>query len=429
MKKRAYRRTRIEDFSTEGVEASESGAPLVLAIDVAKRDMVAALAADREVLQTVQWRHPAQTPQLLAKLEQLRARGVEVEAVMEPSARYDDVLRHQLRDSGIKVFQVSGKKVHDSRVVHDGVPSLHDAKSAAIIAKLHFDRLTSVWRDETKDERQLSAAISTMDMYQTTYLRLVHQLESWMARFWPEITDLVGLTSATFLALLARVGGPRDVAAAPELACELMTGMSHRLMKPAKIEAIVESARTTAGLPLLPEEKQALMTLASEAHRTLRAYKVAKTKLEKLAEGGPSAAIAESVGTTTAAVLYDEVGDPKRFSCAKAYVKAFGLNLKEKSSGKYKGRLRITRYGSSKARKYLWLAVWRWRKADPLAQAWYEAKVKRDGGGKARATTALMRKLAKALFHVGRGDPFDSTKLFDYARLGFDEHGVRRSAM
>ena len=429
MKKRAYRRTRIEDFSTEGVEAPDSGAPLVLAIDVAKRDMVAAFAADREVLQTVQWKHPAQTPLLLAKLEQLRERGVEVEAVMEPSARYGDVLRHQLRGAGLKVFLASGKRVHDSRVVQDGVASLHDAKSAAIIAKLHFDKNTSVWPDETKDEREMSAAISTMDMYQTTYLRLVHQLESWMARFWPELTDIAELTSATVMALLARVGGPRDVAAVPEAASELMTGMSHRLMKPARIEAILESAKTTAGLALLPEEKQALMTLASEAHRALRAYKGAKAKVEKLAEGGPSAAIAEVVGTTTAAVLYDEVGDPKRFSCAKAYVKAFGLNLKEKSSGKFKGRLRITRYGSSKARKYLWLAVSRWRRKDPLAQAWYEAKVKRDGGGRARAATALMRKLAKALFHVGRGDPFDSSKLFDYARLGLDEHGVRRSTM
>ncbi len=34
-----------------------------------------------------------------------------------------------------------------------------------------------------------------------------------------------------------------------------------------------------------------------------------------------------------------------------------------------------------------------------------------------RAAVALMRKLAKALFHVGRGAVFDSTKLFDTRRL------------
>jgi hypothetical protein len=34
------------------------------------------------------------------------------------------------------------------------------------------------------------------------------------------------------------------------------------------------------------------------------------------------------------------------------------------------------------------------------------------------ALAALMRKLAKALYHVGRGQPLDVHKLFDCERLG-----------
>jgi len=66
-----------------------------------------------------------------------------------------------------------------------------------------------------------------MDLHQVQYLRLVHQLESWLARHWPEVTRLVELTSATLLAVLARIGGPIDVAADPDAARKLMTGMSH----------------------------------------------------------------------------------------------------------------------------------------------------------------------------------------------------------
>ena len=40
-----------------------------------------------------------------------------------------------------------------------------------------------------------------------------------------------------------------------------------------------------------------------------------------------------------------------------------------------------------------------------------------DGGKKAKGVIALMRKFAKALFHVARGAVFDSTKLFDISRL------------
>jgi transposase len=98
-----------------------------------------------------------------------------------------------------------------------------------------------------------------------------------------------------------------------------------------------------------------------------------------------------------------------------------GLNLKEKSSGTVHGQLKITKRGPSRVRQYLWLAVFRWIQNDPIANAWYQRKKQRDGGRSSRAAVALMRKLAKALYHVGRGAIFDSSKLFDVRRLHLSE--------
>jgi transposase len=139
--------------------------------------------------------------------------------------------------------------------------------------------------------------------------------------------------------------------------------------------------------------------------------------VEALSADGPASAIASVVGQTTAAVLVTEVGDGREFGSVGAYVKAFGLNLKERSSGKHKGQLKLTKRGSSRARQYLWLATCRWLQKDRVARAWYDAKVARDGGKRAKAVTALMRKLVKALFHVARGAPLDSRRLFDLSRL------------
>jgi transposase len=418
MKKRAYRRTAIKDFDTSSVSERTESKQLVLAVDVAKVDMVAALTTcSGEVLTTLAWKHPAQTGELLAKLCELREQRYSIVGVMESSGSYGDVLRHQLQSAGLQVYQVSGKRVHDAKFVYDGVSSLHDAKCSAIIAKLHVDGRSTLWESKTESERGLKAAVGTMDLYQTVYLRLVHQLEGWLARHWPEVTDYLELTSATLLAVLARMGGPADVAGSPEEARQLMTGMSHRLLKAEKIEKVVQSAATTVGLRLEAEERRALMTLAREAHRALLAYKDAKRHVEKLAAGGVSEQLAPAVGKTTAAVLVTEVGNPLMFASSKSYMKAYGLTLKEKSSGKQQGRLRITKMGSGRARQYLWLAVHRWRQKDPIAQAWYDAKVKRDGGSKARAAVALMRKLVKALYHMARGEPFDSRKLFDLRKL------------
>jgi hypothetical protein len=50
--------------------------------------------------------------------------------------------------------------------------------------------------------------------------------------------------------------------------------------------------------------------------------------------------------------------------------------------------------------------------------AWYQKKVKRDGGLKSKAMIAVMRKLALSLWHVARGEAFDSRKLFDTRALG-----------
>lgn len=92
-------------------------------------------------------------------------------------------------------------------------------------------------------------------------------------------------------------------------------------------------------------------------------------------------------------------------------------SAREEGSGKKHGQLHLTKRGSSKARRYLWLAALRMLIDDDVVRAWYRKKVARDGGKKKKAVTAVMRKLAKALYVVARGEPFDSTKLFDVTRL------------
>ncbi len=148
--------------------------------------------------------------------------GLVVEAVMESSGTYGDVLRQQLLERGVPVFRMSGKRTHDAAEVYDGVPSLHDAKSAAIIAKLHADGGSVPWPALAAEKRELKAAIATMDLYRAHHQRLIHSLESSLARHWPELTQHLELSSATLVALLAQLGGPRDVAADLEQARRLL---------------------------------------------------------------------------------------------------------------------------------------------------------------------------------------------------------------
>ena len=351
MKKRNYKKISINQFQLEPVLKAIPKGRLVFAIDVAKVDMVAAVAdGNGQVVTYLTWENLTDSERLRELLGALRGVGYLVEAVMESSGTYGDVLRHQLYDLGVPVFRVSGKRTHDAKEVFDGVPSLHDAKSAALLAKLHVDGVSAPWHPVTEEKRELRAAVELMDLYQERYLQLVHRLESWLARYWPELPGMLELTSATLLALVGRIGGPAQVAAAPEKARRLMRGMSHGLMDPDKIDLVIEGASRSQGVPLLARELEALMATADEAQRSLRAYSGAKTSLEKLTLQSSAERMASTVGKTTAAVFTCFVGDPTLFPSAAAYVKAFGLNLKEKSSGKQKGQLKITKRGSNRAR-------------------------------------------------------------------------------
>ncbi len=418
MKKRTYRKISVKAVDAGALIAELGSGRVVFAIDVAKVDMVAAVvASDGRVLRTICWRNPVENGLVLALLGALRSAGLVVEAVMESSGTYGDVLRQQLLEHGVPVFRVSGKRTHDAAEVYDGVPSLHDAKSAAIIAKLHADGASVPWPALAAEKRELKAAIATMDLYRDHHQRLIHSLESSLARHWPELTEHLELSSATLVALLARMGGPRDVAADLEQARRVMHGISHGLMSAETVEGVLQSAVTSVGVGLLEQERVGLMTLAAEAHRALKEFKKAKGVVERLGMSGAAQRLATTTGKTTAAVLVADVGDPLDYASTRAYLKAYGLNLKEKSSGRLKGQLSITKRGPSRARQYLWLAVCRWIQKDAVARAWYEAKIKRDGGRRSRGVTALMRKFAQALFHVARGVALDSRKLFDVSRL------------
>ena len=186
-----------------------------------------------------------------------------------------------------------------------------------------------------------------------------------------------------------------------------------------KIEAIVSSSRSTLGVPMLATEREALQALATEARRLQKATQRAKSKIEALAQTDPLLQqLAPVIGKVTSAVVTVYGGRVSDFGNARSWEKALGLNLKIRSSGKYKGQLKITKRGPSTPRQYLYLATLRLIKDDALVRAWYEAKVQRDGGKlKRKALIAVMRKLARALWWVGRGEPFDAYKLFDARRL------------
>lgn len=419
MKKRIYRAVDVKALNLDELREVVKNQKIVLGVDVAKEDFFAALMNEkREVLSTIKWKHPMETGMLLdVMLHKLPWSSLDV--AMEPSGTYGDALRALFLGNGIKVYRVSPKRCHDAAEVYDGVPSLHDPKAAAIIGRLHLDGASEEWPLPEKAQRELRAAIKTMELYDDAYYRNINRLESLLARHWPEVTRHLKLTSVTLLELIIAFGCPDRVAAEPEKSAELMRRVGRSNLLVEKIDKVVESAQQSMGVPCIEEERRHLVELCSEVRRLQQKARTAQDRVERLTQDTESVdAMVGVIGKKTAAVLHSELGDVSRYDNAGSYVKSMGLNLKEHSSGKHKGKLKITKRGSGTVRMYLYLAVLRLIQNNFIVQAWYQCKIERDGGIKMKAVVAVMRKLARALWHVGQGKRFDAAKLFDVSRLG-----------
>jgi transposase len=419
MSKHKYRATKIQGIDHTKLPAELGDGRVIVAIDVAKEDFYAAIVGENgQTHQILKWVHPAESRAFLGLVELLGG-PKRVEVVMEPSGSYGDAIRAALDRAGVAVFRVNPKRVHDAAEVYDGVPSLHDAKAATLIAKLHLGGVSEPWPSEPKHQRQLTAALRILEIHEKEIGRNRNRLEGLLARHWPGASSIMSTDSATMLELLIEFGGPAAIIEREDEARTLMRKTGGHFLTQEKIDALIESAHSSLGVPQLDEELQLFSEVASEARRHQKAAKRARAKVEKLVliEGTATEPLASVVGKTTAAVLVASAGAPTKFDCPSAYVKALGLNLKERSSGKTKGGLHITKRGPGIARVFLYYAALRLIQRDRIIRAWFAKKISRDAGCKQKALIALMRKLASALWHVARGDVFDSSKLFDVTRL------------
>lgn len=420
MSKRKYRTTNVKSLDWAKLRKITEGRKIIFAIDAAKHDVYGALMNEaKEVIVTMRWKHPMESTEVISHLCNDLACN-QLQMVMEPSGTYGDPLLYRFEQAGIEVYRVSPKKTYDAKEIYDGVPSLHDAKSAYIIGRLHLEGNSQRWKESSKQRRTLNALIGLLDTYRPSYQRNLNRLEAKLARHWPEVLGLLELDSVTLEALLVEYGAPGVLAGDPEGSWHLMRRVGRSGLSATKKDQVLDSASHTLGVPCIEPEREALQGLALELRRLRLLVKQTQRLVEQASGEEPGiACMSQVVGKLTAVVFFAKLGSPTDYASATSYVKAMGLNLKEKSSGKFKGQLKITKRGASIVRMYLYFVAMRMVKSDPVVQAWYEKKVRRDGGKlKMKALIAIMRKLAKALWYVGQGEVFDPSRLFNQAALG-----------
>lgn len=403
----------------------------IVAMDVAKEKFVVALATlAGEVVKLVRFQHPTQTRAFLAVVEELRAAlgADKVVAAMEPTGTYGDAVRLQLVRAGVPVHMVSPKRTHDSKELFDGVPSLHDPKSAVLVAKLESMQLSTPWSEPPATRVRLRALVDARQHQRAQEEMSFGRLEAALARHWPEHGQWMDVREQmSALRLLVEYPSPARVAKEPEKARSLLRSASRGRLSVQAIEGVITGAKETLGVPMVAEEEQLVSMLATSLISARQcAESLERQMLEVAKDDEVFLRLARWMGTYTAAVIVTHV-DPRQYSHAPQLEKACGMNLREKSSGESNGRLSLTKRGPGVVRQVLYMFALRMIQESAIVRAWYQRRRGYSEQSRMRAIVAVMRKLVGALFHVARGQEFDATKLFDVRRLELEQQSTTAS--
>jgi transposase len=105
------------------------------------------------------------------------------------------------------------------------------------------------------------------------------------------------------------------------------------------------------------------------------------------------------VSAVGAAAILAQSGDPRRFTTARALVKHAGLAPRQKSSGTFVGRTKLTGQGRPGLRLAAWRTVWGAQRANPVYHARYQHLTTREAD-KLKRTQAQTVIAAAILRHL-----------------------------
>lgn len=431
MKRKAYRATDVKNvLLNEVLQAAPMGETWA-GLDIGKCEVYGVVRwSDGSFERPWKAQNPLEIEAIVGLLRKI-ADSRPLIVAMESTGTYGDALRSKLAQAGLEVHRVGGKAAHDYAEVFDGVPSQHDGKDAAVIAELAAIGKSSPWpyREKSDTDAEMAYWANWLDAQQNIQNLWTGRLESLLARHWPEATRILNLTSVTLLRTLAHYGGPAKLAEDPSALSQL-GHWGRRGLATEKAEKVIASAARTVGVRQGARDVQRMQQYATMALAAYREIQKARRRLEELGKGYEVICRqAKVVGMATACVLWVALGDARNYPCGEAYRKAMGLNLKEHSSGKHKGKLKISKRGPSIVRRWLYFAAMRMVQSGPVRR-WYEAKKAKDKDRGKGALIAVARKLVLALHAVGaRGEPFEPWRLFPGKSLARKALQAKRRAV
>jgi transposase len=338
---------------------------------------------------------------------------------MESTGHYWFNLANWLVNQGIDVVLVNPMTTKRNKENRDNTPSKNDPKDALVIADAVSRGYYTPFSPKEEAFRRIRVVVTNREHWVVERARIENRIHRWLDIRFPEYRHAFeDLFSARSLATLRRFPTPSDVLQlTPERMVEIWGEYMSRpggMRGKHKAIELIELARHSVGDTFaLEEDKWELTHLVDEYERIQRIVDEADEMIEKILPEIPGSELVRSAGVTvpaTAAILAFG-GDLSKLSHGNQLLRKAGLNLAERSSGKYKGQIKLSKRGNSLLRKHLYFTVFNLLSHNHAFQALHTHNIEVKRMSKMQSMMKLIGKLARMLVAMARtGEKFKQDK-------------------
>jgi len=339
------------------------------------------------------------------------SKGYTTEIVgMEPTGHYWLSLSKWLYDQNIDVVTVNPHLVKKNKENRDNTQSKSDKKDALVIADMVKNGYYSFIRPTSEAFEKLRVLMANRDVVVKRLVSSINQLNRWVDIVFPELRqvfkDVKGKGAIATLRLFPtpkelKSMTPQDIIKGWKTVMKRHSGLK-------KAQALIDLSANSVG------SKQAHEAYKLHLEQLLEEFDLATTQLERVEQEVTSVLkqitfakkilAIEGISEISLAGILGEAGDLSGFSHGNSLLRHAGLHLAEASSGKWKGKIILSKRGRSRLRRYLYLATMSLVMNNPDFNQLhsYNVKVKKMKGMK--SIMKLVGKLARILVALAKSN-------------------------
>ncbi len=354
---------------------------------------------------------------LQSKLAQLGVPAERVLIGLEATSRYGENLYQFLDSHGYQMCPLHPRQTHQF-AQQRGLRAKTDRIDATTIARVLLSgearrgyvptELIATYRELVRVHSQLSDEVA----------RYKNEIQALLSVLFPEFPQVFAdPCRATAIALLKLYPSAQAMAAAGvETIAAKLHELAPRNYGRQTAEQLVQLAQQSSSSRLATTARSTTLKIfCDQLEHTQANLAQLEKELDHLLDADEAVKGLKSApefGRKTVSVLRAELGDVTRFQRVDQVVAYAGLDLEVKQSGKWKGQTKLSKRGSGRLRRVLYLAAVRSIRLKGSAFGAYYHRLIERGMKACDALMAVMRKMLIVAYHLLRTqETYDPTKV------------------